>query len=80
MLAAVAAVRKSAPRPDDLLVFSFSGHGVREGGEFVYHRLEDTSLLAGTEFLMLREGQVHFQGSARELETSRDPYVRDFLS
>ncbi len=52
----------------------------REGGEFVYHRLEDTSLLAGTEFLMLREGQVHFQGSARELETSRDPYVRDFLS
>ena len=52
----------------------------REGGEFVYRRLEDTSLLAGTEFLMLREGQVHFQGSARELESSRDPYVREFLS
>ena len=52
----------------------------RENGEFVFRRLEDTALLAGTEFLMLREGQVHFQGSARELESSRDPYVRAFLS
>jgi phospholipid/cholesterol/gamma-HCH transport system ATP-binding protein len=52
----------------------------REGGEFAYRRLEDTALLAGTEFLMLREGQVHFEGSPRELETSRDPYVREFLS
>ena len=52
----------------------------REGGEFVYRRLEDTGVLAGTQFLMLREGQVHFDGSPRELETSRDPYVREFLS
>src|SRR5262249_45264481 len=34
VLAELAAVRKSAPRPDDLLVFSFAGHGIREGGEF----------------------------------------------
>lgn len=52
----------------------------REDGEFVFRRLEDTALLAGTEFLMLREGQVHFQGSAHELASSRDPYVRAFLS
>jgi len=52
----------------------------RENGEFVFRRLEDTALLAGTEFLMLREGEVHFQGSAHELASSRDPYVRAFLS
>ena len=52
----------------------------REGGEFDFHRLEDTRLLAGTEFLMLREGQIHFAGSPHELESSRDPYVREFLS
>ena len=52
----------------------------REGEEFGFRRLEDTRLLAGTEFLMLREGQVHFEGSPHELEASRDPYVREFLS
>jgi phospholipid/cholesterol/gamma-HCH transport system ATP-binding protein len=52
----------------------------RQGEEFVYHRLEETALLAGTDFLMLRDGQVLFEGSARELETSRDSYVREFLS
>ncbi len=53
---------------------------VREGEEFVYQRLEEAAPLAGTDFLMLRDGQVHFEGSARELETSRDSYVREFLS
>jgi phospholipid/cholesterol/gamma-HCH transport system ATP-binding protein len=52
----------------------------REGEEFGFRRLEDTRLLAGTEFLMLREGQVLFEGSPHELEASRDPYVREFLS
>jgi phospholipid/cholesterol/gamma-HCH transport system ATP-binding protein len=52
----------------------------REGGEYGYRRLEDVSHLAGTEFLMLREGQILFQGSPHELQTSRDPYVREFLS
>jgi len=52
----------------------------REGEEFAFRRLEDTRLLAGTEFLMLREGQVHFAGSPHELESSHDPYVREFLS
>ncbi len=31
-------------------------------------------------FLMLREGAVHFEGSPHELVTSRDPYLREFLS
>ncbi len=35
---------------------------------------------AGTEFLVLREGEVIFEGSARELRASRDPYLIEFLS
>ncbi len=34
----------------------------------------------GTEFLMLREGEVVFEGPLRELRQSRDPYIREFLS
>jgi hypothetical protein len=30
--------------------------------------------------MMLREGVVHFEGSAHELQTSNDPYLREFLS
>lgn len=33
-----------------------------------------------TEFLMLRQGRVAFEGTARELEQSDDPYLRAFLS
>jgi phospholipid/cholesterol/gamma-HCH transport system ATP-binding protein len=32
------------------------------------------------EFIMLKDGQVHFEGHAGELRTSRDPYIRAFLS
>jgi phospholipid/cholesterol/gamma-HCH transport system ATP-binding protein len=52
----------------------------REGDEYAYTRLEDLKVLAGTSFLMLREGSVHFEGSPYDLTTSRDPYVRQFLS
>jgi phospholipid/cholesterol/gamma-HCH transport system ATP-binding protein len=30
-------------------------------------------------FLVLHEGRVYFEGSAAELQTSTDPYLRDFL-
>jgi phospholipid/cholesterol/gamma-HCH transport system ATP-binding protein len=52
----------------------------RDGDEYQYSRIEDLSQLAGTSFLMLREGAVHFEGSPHELVTSRDPYLREFLS
>ena len=32
------------------------------------------------EFLMLRDGDVHFEGNAHELRASADPYLRNFLS
>ena len=52
----------------------------KKGEEYVYNVVEDMSTLEGTEFMMLREGQVHFEGSAHELQSSSDPYLREFLS
>jgi phospholipid/cholesterol/gamma-HCH transport system ATP-binding protein len=52
----------------------------KKGDEYVYNVVEDMSTLEGTEFMMLREGVVHFEGSAHELQTSNDPYLREFLS
>jgi phospholipid/cholesterol/gamma-HCH transport system ATP-binding protein len=52
----------------------------KKDGEFVPNVVEDLSTLEGTDFLMLREGHVQFEGSAHELQTSTDPYIREFLS
>jgi phospholipid/cholesterol/gamma-HCH transport system ATP-binding protein len=52
----------------------------RHGDEFVSNVIEDLKVLEGTEFLMLREGRVQFEGSAFELQSSGDPYLREFLS
>jgi phospholipid/cholesterol/gamma-HCH transport system ATP-binding protein len=32
------------------------------------------------EFIMLKDGGIHFEGHAAELRASRDPYLRAFLS
>jgi phospholipid/cholesterol/gamma-HCH transport system ATP-binding protein len=42
--------------------------------------VEDMSTLEGTEFMMLREGRVVFEGAARDLHSCPDPYIREFLS
>jgi len=52
----------------------------RENGEFTPKAVEDLSMLEGTEFMMLRQGVVEFKGTPHELQTSEDPYIRDFLS
>jgi phospholipid/cholesterol/gamma-HCH transport system ATP-binding protein len=52
----------------------------RMGADYGFTRVEDLRLVAGTSFLMLREGVVHFEGTAHDLVTSRDPYLREFLS
>jgi len=36
--------------------------------------------LAQTEFVMLREGIIHFEGTAKELRATTDPYLALFLS
>ena len=32
------------------------------------------------EFIMLKDGIIHFEGHAAELRASKDPYLRAFLS
>ena len=32
------------------------------------------------EFIMLKDGGIHFEGTAAELRGSKDPYLRSFLS
>ena len=53
---------------------------LRRGDEFVTSMVDDFSTLEGTEFMMLQEGQVLFEGSPHELRTSEDAYIREFLS
>jgi phospholipid/cholesterol/gamma-HCH transport system ATP-binding protein len=52
----------------------------RENEEFVPKAVGDLSTLEGTEFMMLRQGVVEFKGTPHELQTSEDPYIREFLS
>ena len=53
---------------------------LKKHGEFVPSVVDDMSVLEGTEFLMLKEGEVEFEGSAHELQESDDAYIREFLS
>jgi ABC-type transporter Mla maintaining outer membrane lipid asymmetry ATPase subunit MlaF len=32
------------------------------------------------EFIMLKDGRIHFEGHAADLRASKDPYLRAFLS
>ena len=36
--------------------------------------------MAATEFLMLKDGRVAFEGSAEELQQASDDYLRAFVS
>jgi len=53
---------------------------IKKDDEYVTSVVDDIATLEGTEFMMLREGQVLFEGSPYELQTSTDPYIREFLS
>jgi ABC-type transporter Mla maintaining outer membrane lipid asymmetry ATPase subunit MlaF len=53
---------------------------MKQGDGYEPNVVEDLSVLEGTEFMMLREGKVLFEGAARELHASPDPYIRGFLS
>jgi len=39
----------------------------------------DASEVEGVEFLVLKDGSIVFQGTAKELLTSRDPYLQEYL-
>jgi phospholipid/cholesterol/gamma-HCH transport system ATP-binding protein len=53
---------------------------MRRDDEYETNMVDDIATLEGTEFLMLQEGQVRFAGSPHELQTSADPYIKEFLS
>lgn len=50
-----------------------------EDGEPVYDTV-DLEKADGARFLMLREGRLLFEGTANELLTSENPYLREFLA
>lgn len=52
---------------------------MRRNGDFVYNHIDDIERLVGTDFLMLNEGRIVFQGRQRDLFRSDEPYVRQFL-
>lgn len=52
----------------------------RQGDEWVMNAVDDVGLLEGTDFLMLKDGRIHFEGTPAELRESRDGYLREFLS
>jgi len=52
---------------------------VREGGE-VRLIQADPAKVAETEFIMLRDGDIAFEGDVHELRGSRDSYLQSFLS
>jgi phospholipid/cholesterol/gamma-HCH transport system ATP-binding protein len=51
----------------------------RQNGDVVYGRIDDVEQLEDTDFLVLNEGRIVFQGLQRELFRSGEPYVREFL-
>jgi phospholipid/cholesterol/gamma-HCH transport system ATP-binding protein len=53
---------------------------MKQGEAYEPNVVEDLSVLEGTEFMMLREGKVVFEGAARELQASPDPYIKGFLA
>jgi phospholipid/cholesterol/gamma-HCH transport system ATP-binding protein len=52
---------------------------VREDGEVRLIQAEPAKV-AETEFIMLRDGDIAFEGDVHELRGSRDPYLQSFLS
>ncbi len=53
---------------------------IKKDDEYVTSVVDDIATVEGTEFMMLREGTVVFEGSPHELQTSADPYIKEFLS
>src|SRR5713101_4538324 len=48
---------------------------LKKDDEYVTSQVEDMSTLEGTEFMMLREGEVVFEGSPHDLQSSSDTYI-----
>lgn len=60
--------------------FFVADHEAVRGPAGVEFREANATKLDEAEFIMLKEGGVHFEGNSRELRASRDPYITSFLS
>jgi phospholipid/cholesterol/gamma-HCH transport system ATP-binding protein len=60
--------------------FHIAGHqAVQEHGRVTF-READRAHQARTQFVMLKDGGICFEGPAEELRASKDPYLQTFLS
>ena len=48
-------------------------------GNLVFENEGDKMCLINTKFIMLKDGNIIFNGSDEEMRNSRDPYIRKFL-
>jgi phospholipid/cholesterol/gamma-HCH transport system ATP-binding protein len=62
---------------DAFYVSNFEAITGTSGVEF---RPADGEKLDEAEFIMLKDGRVHFEGNSRELRATRDAYITTFLS
>jgi len=62
---------------DAFYVSNFEAITGTSGVEF---RPADEEKLDEAEFIMLKDGRVHFEGNSRELRATRDAYITTFLS
>jgi len=60
--------------------FRVATHEAVRDGRAIHIVPADAQKCEEAEFIMLKEGRVHFEGHAAELRASRDPYIHVFLS
>lgn len=60
--------------------FYVSDYEAVRGPEGVEFRQASEQKVNEAEFVMLKDGLVHFEGTSRELRSTRDPYISTFLS
>ena len=60
--------------------FRVATHEANRDGHAIHIVPADEQKCEEAEFIMLKDGRVHFEGHAAELRGTRDPYIRAFLS
>ena len=60
--------------------FHIATHQAVRVGDALEYRLPDAAHAGRTQFVMLKDGGICFEGTADELKASKDPYLRTFLS
>ncbi|HXV61691.1 MAG TPA: ATP-binding cassette domain-containing protein [Vicinamibacteria bacterium] len=55
-------------------------YAITKNGDVEFGRVTDIEKLEGTEFLVLNRGRIVFRGLQRELFTTDEPYVRQFMN